>query len=567
MKKLIAPFFLIALFVPYLFRPFALNLDADSMTQLMNIVRMVDARWSFSLDPSAAYANPLVQILVYFHGIYRHVILFPVLYILDAIGMGIREVTIGGVFVGMGIVLTLIMYRLMKSVVGSERAWWWTALFSVIPLYALHVKGGWWHIFVYPLFLAGIAAEHRYLTEKKSQWYAWFCIAVGAYTLADPAFVFGYLWYALYAAVYFLREEGSIYRALCAFWRMLRQWWTLVPALVLVGLAAVTYVGARYFDAQFGMLARFFEKGAYMGFGGFGVIPHFLVQGMGLTGWVLFPLILVSAVWWVVAMARRRSVPPFLQASALFVLLASVLILLAHGAGGAVYVLFVPGVIAVVALVAQYKHRAFAMAGAALLLLLTYGQTLWYITQWSPPAWLMQRYSFIQSGEPCQALWCPSHFAEPRNLGVTTAAFVVRDHLDIQPIPFVSIQENFYVRPKEIFFYTTYQQGPSFSIGRRINYDISDIAAARIILAFTPEVSDRAPGAFEKERNQRVWDFIKNHPEYKEVATVTMEGVEMIKIFERDSTRQPRAFSVEEYDRKFNEKYGNLRDLGHIDLG
>ncbi|MEK7102035.1 MAG: hypothetical protein AAB912_00195, partial [Patescibacteria group bacterium] len=225
---------IVLLFVPYLYRPYALNLDGDTMTQLMDIVRLIDARWSFLLDPSAAYANPLVQVLVVFHGIYRHVILFPILYILDALGMGIREATLGVVFVGMGVVLTLIMYRLMKSIIGSERAWWWTALFAVIPIYALQVKGAWWHLFIYTFFLAGMAAEHRYLTEKKPQGYAWFCIAVGAYTLADPAFVFGYLWFALYAAVYFLREEGSVRRALYAFWRMLRQWWTLVPVFILV---------------------------------------------------------------------------------------------------------------------------------------------------------------------------------------------------------------------------------------------------------------------------------------------------------------------------------------------
>lgn len=566
MKKLLI-IAIALLFVPYFARPFALNLDQDTTTQLMDTVRMIDARWSFSSDPSAAYTNPLVQTLVGFHGIYRRVILFPILYILDALGMGIREVTMGAVFVGMGIVFTLIMYRLMKSVIGSERAWWWTALFSVIPVYAMYVKGGWWHLFIYPFFLAGMAAERRYLIEKKPQWYAWFCIAVGAYTLADPAFVFGYLWYALYAAVYFLREEGSVNRALHAFLRMLRQWGTLVPVSVLVGLAAVAYVGARYFDAQFGMLARFFEKGSYMGFGGFGVIPHFLVQGMGLAGWVLFPLMLASAVWWVVAMVRRRPVPPVVCASALFVLLASALILIAHGAGGAVYVLLVPGVVTVVAFVAQGKHHAFAAAGVALLLLLTYGQTLWYITQWSPPARLMQRYSFIQSGEPCQSLWCPSHLAEPRNLGVTTAAFVVRDYLGIQPIPFVSIQENFYVRPRELFFYTSYEQGPSFSIGRRISYRIEDIAGARVILVAASGFMAEAPMAVQAERNQKVLDFLAVHPEYRQVATVTKNGAEMIRIFERDSVRVLQVFPIEEYDARFNEKYGNLRGLGHIDLG
>ena len=143
---------IVLLFVPYLYRPYALNLDGDTMTQLMDIVRLIDARWSFSLDPSAAYANPLVQVLVVFHGIYRHVILFPILYILDALGMGIREATLGVVFVGMGVVLTLILYRLMKSIIGSERAWWWTALFAVIPIYALQVKGAWWHLFIYTFF-------------------------------------------------------------------------------------------------------------------------------------------------------------------------------------------------------------------------------------------------------------------------------------------------------------------------------------------------------------------------------------------------------------------------------
>ena len=41
----------------------------------------------------------------------------------------------------------------------------------------------------------------------------------------------------------------------------------------------------------------------------------------------------------------------------------------------------------------------------------------------------------------------------------------------------------------------------------------------------------------------------------------------MIKIFERNSARELRAFSVEEYDAQFWQRYGTLRDLGHIDLG
>ncbi|MEK7102382.1 MAG: hypothetical protein AAB912_01980, partial [Patescibacteria group bacterium] len=242
-------------------------------------------------------------------------------------------------------------------------------------------------------------------------------------------------------------------------------------------------------------------------------------------------------------------------------------IILAHGAGGAVYVLLIPGVVVVVAFIAQSKRRALALAGGVFLLLLTYGQTLWYLTQWSPPTRLMQRYSFIQSGEPCQALWCPFHLAEPRNLGVTTAAFVVRDYLGVSPIPFVSMQENFHVRPKEIFFYTKYQQGPSFSIGRRISYDVSAIAEARVILVAASGLVAEAPTVATAELNQQVLDFLAAHPEYRQVATVTKGGAEMIKIFERDSARALQVFPVEEYDAKFNEKYGNLRALGHIDLG
>src|SRR3989344_3891941 len=110
MRKFILPLILLALFLPYFWRPFALNLNPDMGLQMMDVFRMVDARWSLALDPSAAYTNPLVQMLVDFHGIFRQLIYFPVFYILDFFGMGIREATVYGTLLAVGIVVTYLNY-------------------------------------------------------------------------------------------------------------------------------------------------------------------------------------------------------------------------------------------------------------------------------------------------------------------------------------------------------------------------------------------------------------------------------------------------------------------------
>jgi len=590
MKKMIIPAFLFLLFLPYFWRPFALNLNADMGLQLMDVFRMVDARWSMALDPSAAYANPIVQMLVDFHGIFRQLIYFPVFYVLDFFGMGIREATVYGTLLAVGIVITYLNYLFVRVLVGGKKAFWFTTLLSVIPFYALQVKGGWWHVFVYPLLLAGLAAEHRLLQSvipseageagrvegsqfggTSKRWYFWFCIAASLYLLADTGFVFGGLLFVLYAFIFFIQKGDGLRPVLGNIWRTIRSPWTLLPILVLAGSASVTYVGKTRFGADFGIMARFLEKGGHVGFSGFGVLPHFISQGIGLTGFILFPAMLIAMLSVILSPDRNRGEgshnDPLVTTLVIYFFATFILLLFAGGSGAAVYELYIPGLILLVYAFSRFKKAWIQNVFMTGIAAVTVFQTVAYNFEIKPPQFLVRSYSFIRPNDACVTLWCPWHFSEPKNLGVTTAAFVLRDYLDVTPVPFTSMQENFYDKPKEIFFYSNYQQGPSMSIGRRISYTPEDIAAARIILAFTPEVSARAPGAIEKEKNQAVWDFLTAHPEYRKVATVTQDGAEMIIIFERDATHEERVFSVEEYDAKFNARYGHLRDIGFIDLG
>lgn len=562
------PIFAIALlFVPYFFRPFAFDLDPDTGLLVMHMMRLIDASWSVSFDPNLAYQNPLVLLLIDFHGMIRQLVFFPLMWALDAVGVRLTPVSVGALFVSVGAALTVLNYYLIRVLLPRRIAGWAIALLAAIPFYATQIKGGWWHVFVYPLLLLALVGLHRWVTERWRPGRALLWLGAAGLLLTDTGFVFGFFLIALYAVV-LLHERERSWRMTCVgVLRLFQSWWFAAPLAVGVGSLAVTLLGRMKFDAPWGIMARFFEKGAYLGFDGFGVVPHFFVQGMGFTGWILFPLMFIALGWWIYRMARGRHVFPFVQASVWFFVLTVTLLLIARGAGGAVYVLYLPGAVLVAAFIAAIRPRVLALVVMSFIVLATYGQTLWYMQGGTPPALLARSFSFILPGEPCRALWCPWHFAKPRNLGVTTAAFVVRDYLGVKPIPFVSIEENFYVRPKEIFFYTGYGQGPSVTIGRRIAYRLDDLENPKVLLMFTDAALALAPGAADGDGNKKVLEFLAAHTEYKQVATVTMDGAEMIKIFERDSTREQRVFATEEYDAKFWQRYGTLRNLGHIDLG
>lgn len=566
MKKLLI---IALLFVPYFWHPFALNLHGDNGLGTMQILRLVDAEWTFGIDPNHAYVNPLVQMFMNLHGPVRQAVMFPIFYLLDAIGVPFTEYTVGATFVVVGFLLGVWAYYMARVVIGSTKAVWFAILLSTIPYYVFQMKAGWWQLFTYPLLLASIAALHRFLSEGAPRWYWWFCIAFSAYLTADPAFVFGALFLFLYAFVWFLKKEGSVRLAMRALGRMVSgNRATLVPIITLLGLIAVTMIGRVKFGADFGVVARLLEKQGRLGIPNPTLFLQMLIEGMGITGLLLFPAMAVAGAWALIGVFSRTIREPFLVATTVYVWIAVLLLVIAGSAAGALNVLFIPALFILVFMVFRFKRRWVGVAALLVLTMSTYLQTLLYQGGYQPPSgFLTHPRAAIGSGEPCRAIWCPWHFAEPKNLGVATAAFAVRDYLGVQPIPFVSMQENFYVRPKELFFYTEYEQGPSFSIGRRISYRIEDIAEARVILVATSGLMTEVPGAVQVERNQKVLDFLAVHPEYRQVATVTKNGIDMIQIFERDSVRVLQIFSVEEYDAKFNERYGNLRDLGHIDLG
>ncbi|MEK7481287.1 MAG: hypothetical protein AAB633_00885, partial [Patescibacteria group bacterium] len=497
----------IALILPYFARPFAFDLDPDTGLLVMHMMRLVDGAWNISVDPNLAYQNPFVLLLIDFHGMIRQLVFFPLMAAMDAVGVRLTPHSVGALFVSVGIALTILNYYFLRTLLPRRIAGWAVILLAVMPFYAAQLKGGWWHVFVYPLALLALFGMHRWVREGWRPGRALLWCAIAALLLTDTGFIFSYFLIALYALVLLRESHDSLRAVVGGAWRLVRSWWIVAPLSVGVGSLAVTLLGRIKFDAPWGVMARFFEKGAYLGVDGFGVLPHFLVQGMGLTGWVLFPLMVVACGWWLYRMARRRYAAPFVQASAWFFVITVVLLLIAHGPGGAVYVLYLPGAVLVTAFIAAIRPRFLAGAVFALVVFVTYGQTLMYLTERPPPPWLTRSYTFLRPNEPCRALWCPWHFTKPRNLGMTTAAFVMRDYLDIQPIPFVSIRENFAVRPKEIFFYTEYGQGPSVTIGRRIAYRIEDLENPKLILLLTDAARAQAPDAMVEAENKKVFAF------------------------------------------------------------
>jgi len=565
--------FLAVLFAPFFWRPFLLNLDPDTGLQVMDAVRMADARWSFSLEPSAAYANPVVQMLVDFHGIFRQLVFYPIIYVADLLGIGMTEFNLGAIFVLTSFGLIVLSAFFLQSIVGKKQSWWFVVLLASMPFCVISIKGGWWQIFTFTALLAGLAALHKFLHTSSSKEgerrkrYAWFCVAVAAYMLADTGFIFGLLWYALYILIYFYHHKHSTIIIFGEALKMIWSRWTLLPVVVLLGSIAVTVIGKIKFGADFGIVSRLLEKGPKVDFQGFETIPHLMVQGMGLTGWILFPAMFAALF---VLIVRYRSDSPLIRSAVLYCMFAVAALLLTGGGGASVYILYCAGLIILVH--AIYKIRAsLRYVLLAVLLAATFIQTMLYQFEYQPSGILTKPWSFTDKHSTCQILWCPWHFASQRNLGVTTLGFVMRNYLDYKPIPFVSMEENFHVRPKEIFFYSNYGQGPSFSIGRRLSYEVDDIEEAQVIIFFTSHVEEMTSSfgktPFEADKNKRVFEFIEDHKEYKHVATITNGGLPVIEVYERDSEYEHRTFSVEEYDDLFNKKYGNLKDLGHIDLG
>ena len=558
---------LLAIFIPLLWRPFPLDVNSDTVT-INPGLRLVDSKFSLSLDPSAAFANPLVQMGVDFHGIYRQVVFFPVFYFLDVFGVGINRSSVAVTLVAIGFLMSLLNYFFLRSVIGKEKAFWFTLLLSAIPFYGIMAKGGWWHVFVFPFFLAGLAALHKFLNtppkpplERGGKQYAYFAIAATLYALSDTGFFFGWFFYGLYALQFYRSMSRSYGAALKKVGRMIWKPWTMLPLATLLGMIAVTVIGFTKFDAEFGILARFLQKGGHVGFTGFDVIPHFLVQAIGLSGWILFPAILIAALF------HKKFNEPLMSASFVYFWFVMFANFIAGGNGGAVYVLYAAGLFLLLHAASLIKKSVARYAVLLILLAMTFGQTMWYQFDTQPAGVLAAEFSFVRSSDICQTLWCPWHFAVTKNLGITTLGWVMRDYLSYEPIPFASIKENFYIWPREIYFPNKHGQAPSYSIGRRISYEPRDFDSPRIIIAYTKEALALHPELLSEDKKQQVMSFLIEHPQYKHVATVTVGDVPFIEVFELDSKHEHQDFAVEEYDERFDKRYGNLRDLGHIDVG
>lgn len=561
------------LFVPFTFFPFALNVDGDVGSLFMEILRLIDTNFHSWTDPNFAYANPIIQIITNFHGVIRPLFVFPLIYILDLVGVHFTEMSTGILFLVIGFTLIIFQYGLLKRIIGARQAWLFSLLFAFTPYFILQMKAGWWHLFTYPPLAASLVFLHLFLQEETMRRYRWFCIALSLYMLSDPGFFLGGIIILLYPLVWFNTQTGSIKEAIYEIYRRaVATKWSLLPLGTLFFLIAIPLIGHFGFGSEIGTLARAFDKQSRLMIPTASTIIYSFVQGMGVVGWLFFPALIGASFWGIIRVIKKKSSSPLFTAAVISFWLTFLLINFAGGAAGALYLVYIPGLLILTQAFFALPRSWMRFSCAGFLIAVTYAQSILYNTQFTPPSIFQRPFSSIHffssatAGEPCEALWCPWHFGEPKNLGITTAAFVIRDYMGFQPIPFISMQENYYIRPKEIFFYNHYQKGPSFSIGRRISYNIEDLEEPKVILAFTDELLNEIPRAGDRDVNKQVLSFIQNHPEYHLTAAVTKDGTEIIKIFEKHGTLEYRLFAIEEYDKKFHDKYSTLRGLGHIDL-
>jgi hypothetical protein len=326
------------------------------------------------------------------------------------------------------------------------------------------------------------------------------------------------------------------------------------------------------FGGEFGIISKFLNKESIAAYRSYSVIPHFISQGFGLVGFFLLPAFLGGAIYFLTQIKKLKNEYFLLSCLVYFYVVLIVLLFVGIHSGAYIYELFFPATILLVYVIDIFKNNYIKYGFLIFLFITTYSQSLMYNVGYKPPLnFLYENYNFIlhtnEYRDACFTLWCPFHFDEPKNLGVKTLGLIVREHLDSSPVPFVSLERNYYIQPKEVFFYSIYRQGPTIHIGRRITDTTDKLDNPKIIAVFTDNLLKQFPQAADEQVNKKVYEYIFNHKDYRLVATVIKNNISIIEVYEKNSTKSLKYFPIEIYDKVFDQKFSNLKNLSHIDLG
>ncbi|MDD5528233.1 MAG: hypothetical protein PHO56_04690 [Patescibacteria group bacterium] len=558
------------LFIPFFWNPININIHPDNAIELLDILRLSDSRLTFSLNPSAIYANPFFQILSNDHGIMRSVIFWPIFTLLDAIKIPLTEVTINSSYLIAGFLIFAAVWLLLRKIAGKQKAFFFFALICSAPYIMLMIKIGWWQTYAWLPFIAGLYFLDDYLKKQKDKSFLFFCLTCCWYILATPGFFFGGIFYIIYALVFLLAKDQSekSFKQECL--KIIKMPWTWLPVLLILAEIAAVYAAKHEFGESFGIMLKILSKSDLPPSYGWKTIADFMLAGFGLAGFVLWPAIFAAYFKSIVDFKKSDA---FLKSCVIFFTLAFfLLIFVAMGSEAYSYELYFSGLMMLIYVLAAIKNKKLRLALVAILVAAGWTQAILYNINFKPnnfldnPRYFIERDSHVL--DACQTIWCPYHFADIQNTGIKTLGYIARNYLAVSPLPYVSKEKNFKEWPKEFFFYTVAYQASTIHIGRRINDKIQYINKAKIIAAYTPEILKKYPVLLADEKtNQRVYDFLAANPRYKLEAIVTIGNVPVIKIYELDGAKPLQTFPVEIYDRKFDQLYSNLKNLGHIDLG
>lgn len=570
-----APFALFLLFIPYFFDFYPINLEGDVSRMLMRVLALADSHFSFNMDSTSLYVNPITHLIKNVHGAWRSILLFPIFYIVDILGIRITEISVNAVYVIVGFVLTIINYLFLAKCIGKRKALMFAFLLSVIPYYVMQIKASWWMNYYYPFFFAGLWFLYKYFQSSERKWYAYFCVSAALLIFSTPDFFFSGVFFILYMFIHGYIEKDGLKGGWTFFYKTISSFWTIIPVATILFLTAFSYTAYKLFGGEYGIMAHLFLKGAIPKYYHPGALIHLGVHGIGLLGFVFFPVIFL-ALGKIFSQWKKHKKNVLLVTAVFYFFAVWVMFLLAGGITGAMVGLFIfpGGLFILYALDSLRLSQKIKIILFSLLIITTYTQTLLYQKGYEPTGTFLTKTGWVPFPRSCDALWCPylngsyrGLFGTDRNLGIKTLGYVARDYLEVSPKEFES-REKSQEYGEDFLFHSGFGYGPVSHIGRRISDSLGQSNGMPSVIAqFTEEFLLKYPGIVLIEEYQKVDDFIYQNDRYTKVAIITKEGIPFINVYQLDSQRELKIFEVEYYDKIFDKEYATLEHLGKIDLG
>lgn len=553
--------------IPFLFRPFAINIHADIGVQLLQVLRLADTQLSLSFDRTGLYSNTIIQLLSDNHGIIRQIVLFPIFFVYDKFGLPIHELSVSMIYLAVSLALNLVNYYFVKQIVGKEKAGWFILFMAIMPYFVMMAKAGWWQIFAIPSFLGSLAFIHKFLNKENQRDYLLFGLTFSVHILSTPSFILSAYFLFLYISLFYLHQYNNFRLMGLSLWsKFIHNWRILLPIATSVGLFLVSFIANIAFDSEQGSFSRIFSKSELPHAGIWVTILHNLAHGLGLLGFVTFPLIVTSIVFLV---SRKKNYQTALVPTSLiyFITIFFLLSWLGVNTGAYIYELAVPGIFLLLFMfevIPKFKTRSIILS---LVILFTYAQTLLYNFGYTPTGWVNKTSFIFPYLDACVALWCPYHFADQKNIGIKTLGFIFKDEWKISPISFVSM-DNSEEKQKEIFFWSGYYQGPVTHLGRRINFDLDFIDRAKVIVVYDDTMlQNKEFSSLKEEAQAKVINYLDSNPQFKLAAIITKGDNPVLKIYKNDEVAEVKTFPVEIFDGLYDKKYARLKDFAHLDLG